>query len=147
MAILYYVCVRNNRLDMLGKNSQDKILIKMLEEYLNDFFKDLTTLSFNENYNVEREKFFQFKVSQRLFTLTKYLGNNDYLLPYITYLDFFFYEFLNILEAMKEGCLEKYSVVHSYWKRFSGLPTVKSYLESIKFMKGPFWPPSLAKFH
>ena len=57
----------------------------------------------------------------------------------VTYVDFYFYEFLDLIDFVTEGKVyTEYPVFNEYHGRVADLPNFKEYLASDRFMKSQF---------
>lgn len=67
----------------------------------------------------------------KLKDIVKYLGSKDYLIGYLTVLDFKLFELLELLNAIKKDQIEReFPVLVDYRKRIRDTPGVKDYLDS-----------------
>jgi glutathione S-transferase len=58
--------------------------------------------------------------------LIKFIGDNEYVIgDYVTYVDFYWFELLELMNFIMEGKLyEQYPKLHAYHVRFAKLPGV-----------------------
>lgn len=71
-----------------------------------------------------------------LANLKKFLGTKDFLLGYLTIVDFLFYTILCMLKVLFEGTFAHFAdVFEPYMKRFEAQPGIKEYIAGPRYLK------------
>lgn len=142
-AIQAHLCIKANRPDLLGKN-EDRVEFVQLRGVIADVNEAIVGPCY-ETPNLE-----DFKKSVeaamesdgfKLKTLNKILEEREWLLGYLTYLDFFLAEIVERFTLMDSeigtSVTRDYPALQAHAKRFVELPAIKAYRESDKYQARP----------
>lgn len=79
------------------------------------------------------------RVEIKLKEADKFLGSNQWFAgDRLTFVDFYWYELLELLDTIDPALLNSCSNLSSFRKRFQALPAIKQYMQSEKFLSHPF---------
>ena len=73
--------------------------------------------------------------------MVKFLAEKEWLLGYITIVDFWFYEILQYVKGIFEKDFNGYKTLVDFVARFENLPKIKEYHASNRYLKAPFLTP------
>jgi len=133
-AIIMYICDKAGRSDMLGKNRSDVYKIAMLHGVI----KDVQNAVYQVNANGGEETLKNEKLKDimpKLKSLSQFLGNKEYLMGYVTALDFGFYAIAGIMNEHMKGVLESFENLGAWKKRIDNIPEIKEYAQRSKKQK------------
>jgi len=142
-AIEAYICLKANRPEMIGKE-QDRVEFIQLRGVIADFNTGITNVCYqcktNEDLKAAGEA--TMKVFRRkLDDLNKILEKKEWLLGYITYLDFRLAELIERFSQMDAEVgteiTTKHDALLAHSKRVLELPGVKEYRASDRFQARP----------
>jgi len=152
-AVYYYICLKGNRPDMTGKEA-DKVeflqlqtlIIEVHDKIIGPVYdsKDVETLKKKLSHSELDKKggLNSFQISYMLGGLNEILSKREWLLGYLTFLDFYLAEciekFLTIDEELGTNILTDDPNIKEHLKRFLELPAIKAYRQSERFQKRPF---------
>ena len=74
----------------------------------------------------------------------KFVGEKEFMLGYLTILDFKISELSYYIEKISKETYDKYPFLRRAREAVEALPEIKAYYESEKAVKGPFMPPQMA---
>ena len=134
---------KSGKTDLLGKNIKDMTVVMEIEGVVKDGVQMLIPLF----YNPEWEKMLAGaleKANAKLSLVQKFCGENEYMLGYLTILDFKISELSYYIEKISKETFDKYPFLMRARVAVEALPEIKAYYESEKAMKGPFLPPQMA---
>ena len=137
--IFLYIIRKSGRKDLLGKTEDDEFTVSTSRWALKDLVDELGKLAYNPEYEKVRDETLETNIGPRLETFSKFLGEKEYLHGYITYVDFIFFEMLEILEAMKNELFSKYENLKEYHRKFKEQKFMKDYMASERFIRRPFF--------
>ncbi len=100
LAILLYIPMKAKREDLNGKTIQDKGKVLMLLSYFSEFWEDLIKLFIDPDFEKIKNSEFEESIKPKLNQINKFLGKKDFLLGYITVVDFLFWELINLMEKL-----------------------------------------------
>jgi len=93
-------------------------------------------------YEKNKETFINETLPTHLELLSKFLGNNQWLVgPNMTYVDFLAYETLDWLKLFSPQSFTKFENLTQYMKRFESLPEISAYINSDQFKSWPIFGP------
>ena len=72
------------------------------------------------------------------------MGEKEFMLGYLTILDFKISELSYYIEKISKETYDKYPFLRRAREAVEALPEIKAYYETEKAMKGPFLPPQMA---
>lgn len=125
MAIHHYIAEVWDQ-TLLGKNVKDRAMVSMLHSILHEFRWKLVRLCYDQD---DKQKVIE-EYKNSLPPIVKYLGDNDFLIgDYPTYIDFHFFETIQLMVMVSEGqVLKDFIHLDLYNKRFKELKGVKEYV-------------------
>lgn len=111
---------------LLGKNAQDKAKVTMLVSIIQEFRWKIIRLCYDQD---DRNKAME-EYRKHLPKVAEYLGDNDFLVgDYPTYIDFYFFETLQLCNMIRErGLFTEYPRLGAYNEKFCNLKGVKDYI-------------------
>jgi len=126
---------------LLGKNAKDKATVNMLVGVI----KDLRMKAVMPCYGSGDKKEITDEYKKRLPPIIEQLGANAFLVgDYPTYIDFYFFETIQLLRFVSEGSvLKEFEPLAGYCERFKELKGVKDYFndpfceDAAKLLNGP----------
>lgn len=142
-AINHYIINRSGKTELLGKDAHDRAEVNKLLSVFNDASKDIRALTWNKDYETVKGAVLE-KVKGKLDGLQHYLGQKDWFLGYLTYVDFVIAEGSYTFEAIYPNEYKKYSFLGRIRRHFNHLPQIKAYYAKEDSFKGPFLPPGMA---
>lgn len=100
-AIPVYLIKKNNKPELLGQNADGsynecEVRVQQLTGILNDLKKEFIPLLFSPELFAKKEEIFAGKSQEILSKITAYLGNKNFLVGTLSYVDFIFYEILSV---------------------------------------------------
>jgi glutathione S-transferase len=81
------------------------------------------------------------KLELQLELLSKFLGDNEWLVGKLYYVDFLAYETLDWLRQFSPENMQKFANLTQYLKRFESLPAISAYINSSEFKSWPLFAP------
>lgn len=87
-AIAKYIIKKSAKKELLGKTLEDEATIEMILSVLDEIFNPTYSLFFSPNHEKEKVRLFDGKVKPKLEELVKFIGNKDFVIGYLTLLDF-----------------------------------------------------------
>ena len=142
-AILVHICLKAGRYEMLGKH-QDRVEFIQFSNIIYDIYKAFTrplfdnkTIdSFKNNISSVVNEF-----QKKLTGLNEALGKREWLLGYLTYLDFILGELIERLSQIDEEIgteiTRDYPNLIAHMKRFVEIPRIREYRQSERFKARP----------
>ena len=136
-AIPLYLCQRENRRDLLGKDLKDQSRVRQVDGVVRDFFQTIR----NAFYTPEREEKFKeaAKEGSKTLALTQklsdYLGEKEFFVGYLTYSDFLFTHYFlfarnSFLSTGAGDPFTKFPNLVALVKRVLALPELEGFEES-----------------
>ncbi|XP_065661513.1 glutathione S-transferase Mu 5 isoform X2 [Hydra vulgaris] len=136
-AIIQYIARKNN---MDGNTEKEKYRIDMMVNELVDFRMGFVTLCYRtkpEDLD-QAVKDYKMNVQTRLKLFEDFLGDFPFLAgDKLTFVDFIFYELLDIHKVFQEDILVSFPKLEAFVKRFEAIPEIHDFMKSDKFFKGP----------
>ncbi|KAK3102705.1 hypothetical protein FSP39_013316 [Pinctada imbricata] len=133
-SIIRYIAAKH---DLLGKTDKEKVTCDVMLENAMDFRNGVVRLVYNKEYENLKGTYFE-NVKEKLVSFEKFLGDKQWFAgENVTACDFPMYELLDQHRLMKPGILDDYPKLMAFLDRFEGLPKIKAYMESSRFMKRP----------
>lgn len=132
---------RKHGLDNLTE--EERLRMDLVDREIDDFRMDHCDLCYNprnQDLSKLRKTYFSEKLPLQLKQFEEFLGERSWLAgENITFVDFAFYTYLNMNTLLESSCCRDFPKLEKYLERFEGLPTVKKYMESSCYVKGPLW--------
>ena len=116
-AVLQYAALKTGNKDLLGKSTLDTIKISQLYSFVNDLFIVIRDLAMDKDW--EKMEILDEKAGPFLSKLSMNLGEQEYPLGYLTWVDFFVFTNLDLLRRMNAEFLAKWSNLEKYWERIN----------------------------
>lgn len=129
VAIAKYVIQKSKKQDLLGKTPEDQARVEMLVSLMDDIFNPTMALFFSPNYSTESNRLFDGKIKEKLDLISKYIGEKDTCLEYLTLADFKLAEASFYFEKLYHEQYPKYEAISRIRKTIMNLPEVKKYYE------------------
>lgn len=124
-----------------GKTEADKMRVDLALAQTQDYLMDFVQLAYNPKYEEMKDDYLKV-MPDKLKALSNFLGHRKFVAgDYVTFVDFFLFEFLESQLAFSGDMLKNFPSVEAYHKRVASLPGVEKYLTSEKFIKYPFYSP------
>ena len=136
LAIMRYICKKHNA-ELLGKTDFDYAHVEMLAGILREMlFSIIGTHCFgtgNKDLLLEQ-------ANAALVKMVSYLGNKKFLVgDYLTYVDFLFYDFLEMIAKVSEGRIYiEFPSLKAYKENLEKLEKMAEHLKSDRYIQGPF---------
>ena len=151
-AIPYYLANKAGRADLFGKDLKEQVLHKEIEGVLNDLRSNLNKAIFHHEKHLEQFKRFVdlgAPSSAKLEMLSKFLGEKEFFLGHLTWVDFLFAylgEFYNVTStSLGTEHASRHDNLRALVKRVHELPGIKERVAASQNV--PFMPPQMLKFH
>ena len=135
VAVLQYAAWKTGNKDIFGKNPLDSIKVTQLYSFLCDLRTVIVDLVKNKEYEKVRDETLNSKAAPFLEKLSKNLGEKDYALGYLTWVDFSFFNLVDILHRMNPEFLKKWPNLEKYWERFNNAEGIQTFRKSEKYPK------------
>jgi len=142
-AVYLYIAQKAGRSDLFGKTDDDQVTVSSTRWTIADLVQSVGDLAYNPEFEKIRDETLNEKVVPLLEALSTFLGQREFLHGYITYVDFIFYEILELLSVMKKEILEPFVNLGEYQQRFTKQQFMVDYINSDKFIKRPFFGPAV----
>ena len=72
----------------MGKDAEDQARVDMILSLLDDIYNPTYSLFFSPNYEKEKVRLFDSKIKGKLNEIVHFIGKNDFVLGYLTIIDF-----------------------------------------------------------
>ena len=66
------------------------------------------------------------------------MGSREWMIGYITYIDFYLYEVLELLLELSPNCLDRFQNLKKIGPRIRSLPQIGMYLNTTAYIERPF---------
>ena len=134
-AIMRYICNKWNP-ELLGKSNADKAQVDMLSGVIRDTYGPVISHCYGDGNKLKLVEESFASVSM----IVKYLGNKKFLVgDYVTFVDFIFYEFLELVDFVSEGKVHAESpTLKAYKENVEKLEKMQEHMKSDRFVKRPF---------
>jgi glutathione S-transferase len=128
MAIHMYIADKWNP-ELLGRNTEERATVDMLQGTIKGIKMSVTTPCYE---GMDREEL-KLLISTNIVSITTYLKEKKFLLgDNLCYLDFFLYEFFQLLDFITEGQLyNDHPMLSDYQTRMYHLPGVKEVTDNL----------------
>ncbi|XP_076451087.1 glutathione S-transferase Mu 4-like [Babylonia areolata] len=124
---------------LLGETMKEMADVDMMLENSMDFRNGVVRMCYNKDYDTLIKDYEKKTLPGLLEGYNKWMDGKEWFGggKNVTVADFPMYELLDQHELMIPGCLEKYTNLTAFVKRFEELEKIKAYMASPKFMKWP----------
>ena len=139
-AINNYIIRKSNKQELLGKTSEDQARIEMICSLFDDIFQPTYSLFFSPVYEKEGERLFNGKIKEKLQQLSKFVGDKNTILDYLTLADFKIAEASYYFEKLYKDNYKLFPFLARIRNTINELPEVKKYYSSDNAIKEPFLP-------
>jgi len=144
-AVFAYICLKGGRADMAGK-PEDLVEFLQLKGVVMDVRTGLSRMVYGakdkEGVKTNVEQTMGTKGAEKFKDLNEILGEKEWLLGYLTYVDFMLAEllerFTDIDSELGTTVMGNYPNLQAHLKRFLELPGVKDYRASDRFQARPY---------
>jgi len=143
-AILAYLCIKADKKDMIGKG-EDRVEFIQYKNVIADIRQALDKIIYGgkdlEEIKTGADDYVNTRGGLKFKGLDEILGKKEWLMGYLTYLDFILAEILERYSDMDKeigsSVMKNYPNLQAYVKRFVELPGVKEYRASDRFRARP----------
>lgn len=135
VAVLQYAALKTGNKDLLGKDLLDAIKLSQLYSFISDSRLAVWQLITNKEFEKIRDEYLNEKVAPFLNKLSKSLGEEEYLIGYLTYADFEAFTALDVLRRMSPEFLAKWPNLEKYHERFNSNDGIQAYRKSENYPK------------
>ena len=133
-AILMYLGQVYNP-ETLGRNASDSAKVNMVAGNL----KDLNSFIIGHCYGTGDRAAVASGLESRLPNYSNFLGNKNYLVgDYFTFVDFLFYELLELICFINDSSLDKFENLRNYMERIRNSDFMNRHKDSGRFVEKPF---------
>jgi len=136
-AILFYLACLKGREDLYGVDFEEKLLLLQLRGVIKDVASEISDLIYNPNYNEQmKEEFLKEDgfIQKKLVFLNKFLVGKQFLTgSNVKYVDFWFYETIQLLQKLSPKMVEKYETFAVLTGNIRKLNGIETYLKSPRF--------------
>lgn len=134
LAIAQYVAGKTGHPDLKGKNEIDEIRISEVFGVIDQVRGTIIDLGTDPDFSKIRDSVISGKIIPQFEKLSKKLGDNEYMIGYLTYVDFFVYHYIQFLERMTPF-VKDYPNLQKYVERFDSHENIKTYKASERYPK------------
>ena len=135
VAVLQYAAYKTRNKDLLGKNLPDSIKIAQLNSFINDLRTPIFEMIRNPDYEKIRDETLNTKVAPFMEKISKNLGEKEFLLGYLTWVDFQLFNALDVYRRMSSEFVAKWPNLKKYWERFNNAEGIQAFRKSEKYPK------------
>lgn len=139
-AIMNYIIKRWGKCELLGKNNQDSARLECFLSIFNEIAGAVRMLFFNKEHETAKVEVLQ-RYSNKLDDLNRYIGENGFVLGYLTLADFIVAENSYYIETVYPEQFKTWSFLLRIRNNFNALPEIAAYYKSSSAFKGDFFPP------
>lgn len=134
-AIFHYIARKNN---LCGSSESERIAVEMVEGVVESMKNRFSGMCYNAKFEEMKAGVMEYEAN-KLKELSAYLGEKKWFAgDSITYVDFFAYEFLDVLHTFDpEVYGSELNNLTAYLERFEKLPAIEEYMKSSDFIRRP----------
>ena len=145
-----YIIFKTKREDLLGKNQEEKIIHIEIREVIKDISRAIYFIAFKKDYKKAYITKRDFVLKKKLKYLSNFLKDKKYFLKDITFSDFLFTYYLDMLMKVEDFLNENYCVddfdnLRNLYNRVRDLKRIKNYIENDERNNYPFFKSGAAK--
>jgi len=135
-AIIQYIPIRFNQPQLLGGDEWDQIQVKQIFGVLLDVRPELISLGWAkpEEYEKTKAKVIT-KITPKFQYLEKFLGQKEYFMGYVTFVDFVVLSIWDYLRTIDPKTAELYPGLGGIYSRLISNERIKKYRQSERFPK------------
>lgn len=133
VAVIQYAAFKTGNTDLLGKNRMDSIKIYQCYGVIDDLNGAILKLAKDQEYDKVRDTTLKEKIVPYLKKLSAELGDKEYLLGYLTWVDFVFFNALDLVNRMNSETLKEFSNLVKYHEKFYENENIRAFRKSEKY--------------
>jgi len=142
-AIAHYIVIKGGKKELLGKTDDDIVNLALVRGVFGDAKSAFMRTVYSPDYATTVEGALTGSIHPKFANLDKHMGSGTGLTGTgLTYIDFFFYEFAQLLLAKDKTILDKYTNLKRLVDEVENLPAIQAYKKSDRFNARPFNGPS-----
>lgn len=123
---------------LAARTDAEHIRVDLAMDEAIDLKRSAALLCYSRDFESLKPGFIK-QAAEKLKQADRFLGTAQWFAgDRLTFVDFFWWEVLDLLNAMDSTLLSDFSNLNSFHKRFQALPAIKQYVESEKFRSLPF---------
>jgi glutathione S-transferase len=140
LAIMRYLA---RKYDLFATDEKSLTLQDLVEQQIKDMGWNFIfgVLINKAEYEKNKALFLEETLPKQLELLSKFLGDNEWLVGKLNYVDFLAYETLDWLRQFSPENMQKFENLTQYLKRFESLPAISAYINSSEFKSWPLFGP------
>lgn len=139
-AILQYAALKTGKEELLGKNHVDSITAIQLMGVLRDLLKEVIDLAANKDFENVKDKVLEEKIAPYFEKLSKALGEKEYCLGYLTYVDFQLAYHLDVAQRINAETMKKWPNLVKHHDRIYSNEGIQAY-RKLEIYQKYFEPP------
>eukprot|EP01017_Pseudomicrothorax_dubius_P045400 TRINITY_DN7848_c0_g1_i1.p1 TRINITY_DN7848_c0_g1~~TRINITY_DN7848_c0_g1_i1.p1 ORF type:complete len:230 (-),score=61.62 TRINITY_DN7848_c0_g1_i1:57-746(-) len=129
-SLIFNICHRANRQDLLGRNEEDIVILRAIRGVITDLSDTASQAARGLKRNREESLAAIRALDPKLEQIAKFLGQKQFLTGDITYCDFLLFELISFLQTIDPTLIERYPNLISYIDRFASIPSIAEFLKS-----------------
>jgi glutathione S-transferase len=138
-AIGHYIALKSGHKELLGKTDDDIVKLALVRGVYMDARTAFLRAVYSKEFDSTIEGILTSTIHPKLAALDKHMGSGEGLTGTgLTYIDFFFYEFIDQLLAKDKTILDKYTNLKKLHAHIENLPAVAAYKKSDRYQARPF---------
>lgn len=134
-AVIQYAALKTGKEELLGKNHQDAITAAQIAGVLRDLLKEIFTLASNKEFATVKDKVLEEKIAPFFDKLSKALGEKEYCLGYLTYVDFQLAYIFDVAKRINAETMKKWANLEKHHDRIYGNEGIQKYRKSKNYQK------------
>jgi glutathione S-transferase len=140
LAIMRYL---GRKYDLFATDEKSLTRQDLVEQQIQDMrWNFIFGVLFNKaEYEKNKALFLEETLPKQLELLSKFLGDSEWLIGKLNYVDFLAYETLDWLRQFSPENIQKFENLTQYLKRFESLPAISAYINSNEFKSWPLFGP------
>jgi glutathione S-transferase len=140
LAIMRYLA---RKYDLFATDEKSLTLQDLVEQQIKDMGWNFIfgVLINKAEYEKNKALFLEETLPKQLELLSKFLGDNEWLVGKLNYVDFLAYEVLDWLRQFSPENIQKFENLTQYLKRFENLAAISAYINSNEFKSWPLFGP------
>lgn len=135
IAVFQYAALKANP-ELRGKTDLDKVYISQVYGVVNDVKEKLLPLAFNPEFEKIKADKLKETADPLLAKLSARLGEQEYMIGYLTWVDFVCFYYFEVIQRMNAPTIEAYPNLVKYIERFNNNENIKAYKASDRYNKG-----------
>lgn len=134
-AIIQYAALKTGNKDLIGKTELDRIIVTQWMGVLADQMTAIDKLTQNKNYWTIRDEGYYKNVAPFFDKLSKALGEKEFALGYLTYVDFYLFYHENLALRMNPVFLDQWPNLMAHHNRIFSNEGIQAYRRSPNYPK------------